>query len=90
MEHQTQLTVSGANGVNGRLVQRRHCVTGEVLDQGVVDVHEDVGHNDGVDDFAQGVGKDDGVGDDIDEVDQDCGDLNFQESNLCNALSSWY
>ena len=97
MVHQTQLTVSGANGVHGRHVRRRHRVSGEVLDQGVVgqdddveDVHEDVGHNDGVDDFAQGVGKDDGVGDDIDEVDQDCDDSIFQESNLCNTLSSWY
>ena len=52
MEHQTQLTVSGANGVHGRHVRRRHRVSGEVLDQGVVgqdddvdDVHEDVGHN---------------------------------------------
>ena len=55
MCHQTQLTVSGANGVHGRHVRRRHRVSGEVLDQGVVgqdddveDVHEDVGHNDGV------------------------------------------
>ena len=42
MEHHTQLMVSGVNGVHGRHVRRRHRVTGEVLDQGVVGQDDDV------------------------------------------------